>query len=226
MGNPAAQIYFNAAGRKGGLALWFWPILIQFFMGITACFQILEHASPWHEMKLLLFLGMFIHLPPQPSHPCRLQRLTLSRRLRQMNSYTRTPLYSVWAVVSFCRLLNLVALGSVQTINGIFGVTAPAMDLSYIAIVAARMWYAKKKPITPGPFTLGRWQKPIIIIAIVWVLFICHLVFPACLSDYGGEYELCSCYKWVYCAFCVGVVVCWGQEVRLLIDRPSLNALY
>lgn len=35
-GNPAAQIYFNAAGQKGGLALWFWAILVQFFTGITA----------------------------------------------------------------------------------------------------------------------------------------------------------------------------------------------
>jgi len=33
MGNPAAQIYFNAAGRMGGLALWFWAILVQFMTG-------------------------------------------------------------------------------------------------------------------------------------------------------------------------------------------------
>lgn len=33
MGNPAAQVFFNAAGRKGGLALWFWAVLVQFFTG-------------------------------------------------------------------------------------------------------------------------------------------------------------------------------------------------
>lgn len=33
MGNAAAQIYFNAGGRSGGLAMWFWAILIQFFTG-------------------------------------------------------------------------------------------------------------------------------------------------------------------------------------------------
>ncbi len=33
LGNPAAQVFFNAAGKKTGLALWFWPILIQFFTG-------------------------------------------------------------------------------------------------------------------------------------------------------------------------------------------------
>ncbi|KAK5262812.1 polyamine transporter tpo5, partial [Exophiala xenobiotica] len=31
LGNPAAQVFLNAAGKKTGLALWFWPILIQFF---------------------------------------------------------------------------------------------------------------------------------------------------------------------------------------------------
>ena len=94
-----------------------------------------------------------------------------------MNHYTQTPLYSVWAVVLFCCLLNLIALGSTQTINGIFGVTAPAMDLSYIAVIAARMYYEKEHPVKKGPFSLGRWQKPINLVAIIWVLFISVILF-------------------------------------------------
>jgi len=42
MGNPAAQIYFNAAGKRGGLAMWFWAILIQLFTGSSVspfCFS-------------------------------------------------------------------------------------------------------------------------------------------------------------------------------------------
>jgi LPXTG-motif cell wall-anchored protein len=94
-----------------------------------------------------------------------------------MNKYTQTPLYSVWAVVLFCCLLNLIGLGSTQTINGIFGVTAPAMDFSYIAVIGGRLWYEKDHPITPGPFRLGRWQKPINLIAIFWVIFISVVLF-------------------------------------------------
>lgn len=94
-----------------------------------------------------------------------------------MNGYTQTPLYSVWAVVIFCCILNLIALGNTQTINGIFGITAPAQDLSYIAVIAARLYYAKEHPIKYGPFTLGRWQKPINVIAIVWVIFISVILF-------------------------------------------------
>lgn len=103
--------------------------------------------------------------------------LNLDSVLRQMNSHTQTPLYSVWAVVVFCCLLNLIALGSTQTVNGIFGVTAPAMDLSYVAVLAARLYYEKQLPVKKGPFSLGRWQKPINIMAIVWVSFISVILF-------------------------------------------------
>ena len=96
-----------------------------------------------------------------------------------MNRHTQTPLYSVWAVVLFCCVLNLIVLGSTETINGIFGVTAPAMDLSYAAVIAARIYYEKSHPVKKGPFSLGRWQKPINIVAISWVLFISViLLFP------------------------------------------------
>ncbi|KIW60240.1 hypothetical protein PV05_00472 [Exophiala xenobiotica] len=155
LGNPAAQVFFNAAGKKTGLALWFWPILIQFFTGITAMLA---------DTRTCFALA-------------RDEALPLSRHLKKMNKYTQTPLFSVWAVVIFCCCLNLIALGSVQTINGIFGVTAPAMDLSYIAVIAGRLYYENKHPIAKGPFQLGRWQKPINYIAIVWTLFISVILF-------------------------------------------------
>ena len=100
-----------------------------------------------------------------------------SQQLRKMNRFTQTPLYSVWLVVIFCCLLNLIALGSVETINGIFGVTAPAMDFSYIAVIAGRLYYEKKHPIAKGPFQLGIWQKPINLIAIVWTIFVSVILF-------------------------------------------------
>jgi amino acid transporter len=94
-----------------------------------------------------------------------------------MSRHTQTPLFSVWLVVLFCSCLNLIALGSVQTINGIFGVTAPAMDLSYIAVIAARLYYKRDMPISKGPFDLGKWRKPINYIAIIWTLFISVILF-------------------------------------------------
>jgi amino acid transporter len=82
--------------------------------------------------------------------------------------------------VILCCLLNLIALGSPQTINSIFGITAPALDCSYMAVVALRLYYAdhkKSKVIRKGPFTLGRYQKPINYIALVWTVFVTVVLF-------------------------------------------------
>lgn len=96
-----------------------------------------------------------------------------------MNAKTQTPLYSVALVVCFCIVLNLIALGSTETINSIFGITAPALDCSYMAVVALRLIYSKEVNVRRGPFTLGRWRKPINIIALAWVAFITIvLLFP------------------------------------------------
>jgi len=35
-GLPAAQIFLNAGGKKGGTAMWFFVILVQFFTGCSA----------------------------------------------------------------------------------------------------------------------------------------------------------------------------------------------
>lgn len=97
-----------------------------------------------------------------------------------MNKKTHTPLNSVWLVVILCCLLNLIALGSPQAINSIFGITAPALDCSYMAVVALRLYYGnhlKIKTIRKGPFTLGRYQKPINLVALVWTVFITVVLF-------------------------------------------------
>lgn len=105
--------------------------------------------------------------------------LPFSDVLRKMNHYTQTPLNSVWVVVLLCCLLNLIGLGSAQTINGIFGITAPPMDLSYAAVIAAQLYYKKEMPISRGPFNLGKWRKPINYIATIWTVFISvSLLFP------------------------------------------------
>ena len=56
LGNPAAQVFLNAGGKPGGLAMWFWVILVQFFTGFSAmlsdtrtCFALArDEALPFH----------------------------------------------------------------------------------------------------------------------------------------------------------------------------------
>ena len=56
LGNPAAQVFMNAGGKAGGLAMWVWVILVQFFTGCSAmlsdtrtCFALArDEALPLH----------------------------------------------------------------------------------------------------------------------------------------------------------------------------------
>lgn len=82
-------------------------------------------------------------------------------------------------MAGICRLLNLIALGSVETINGIFGVIAPAIDMSQIIVIAGRLDCSDNISLEKGSFHLGRTQRPINIIPIAGVFCIyVTLFFP------------------------------------------------
>lgn len=195
LGNPAAQIFLNAAGRKGGLALWVWPVVIQFFTGKSPS-GIKENLTSLMSNMIRYYgdavrysnsicagkrwrAAFFSVSPHVLKRKTGITDCTFSV-LDRVNKRTQTPIYSVWLVVGLCCCLNLIALGSTQTINGIFGVAVPAMDISYIAVVAARLYFSNKQKDDSeivGPFSLGRWRKPINGIAITWALFIGVIMF-------------------------------------------------
>lgn len=83
----------------------------------------------------------------------------------------------MWLVVLFAILLNCIGIGSTQSVVAIFSITAPALDLSYIAVIFARIVYEKQVKFIEGPFTLGKYGRVINWVAIVWVLFISVVLF-------------------------------------------------
>ena len=88
-----------------------------------------------------------------------------------------TPVNAVWLVVCFCGCLDLIGIASRQTIVAIFSITAPALDLSYIAVIVAHRVYEKRVRFIEGPYTLGRWSKPVNAVAVTWVMFISVVLF-------------------------------------------------
>jgi amino acid transporter len=103
--------------------------------------------------------------------------LTLHSFWSKVNRFTDTPVNAVWLVVVFCTCLDLIAIGSTLTITAIFNITAPALDISYIAVIIAHRWYEGTVVFHPGPFTMGRWSKPVNAIAVTWVCFISVVLF-------------------------------------------------
>ncbi|KAL7274935.1 polyamine transporter tpo5 [Rhizina undulata] len=154
-GMPAAQIFLNAGGRLGGSVMWFFVILIQVFTGISAMLANTRMAYAFARDGAFPF----------------------SEFWSKVNPYTHTPINSVWLVVFCCTCLNLIGIGSTQTIVAIFNITAPALDLSYVAVILARIVYSSEVRFIEGPFTLGRWGRPLNWIAICWVTFISTVLF-------------------------------------------------
>ena len=76
-------------------------------------------------------------------------------------------------------VLNLIAIGSSQTATAIFNVTAPALDLSYVAVIFAHLLYGYKLDYVDErvQYSLGKWGKPVNILAITWVVFISVVLF-------------------------------------------------
>ncbi|TEY55058.1 hypothetical protein BOTCAL_0233g00010 [Botryotinia calthae] len=154
---PAAQIFLNAAGKNGGTVMWFFVILVQFCTGCSAMLADTRMAYAFARDGALPFSNFW----------------------SKVNPYTHTPLHSVWLIVLLTCALNTIAIGSTATIVAIFNITAPALDMSYAAVILARNIYASQVKFIPGPYTLGKWQKPINAIACTWVLFISVvLMFP------------------------------------------------
>lgn len=154
-GLPAAQIFLNAGGRRGGTVMWFWVILVQFFTGCSAMLADTRMAYAFS----------------------RDDALPLSRIWSTVNSYTQTPVNSVWLVVLLSCILVCIGIGSNQTVVSIFNITAPALDLSYIAVIFAFIIYRNRVPFIEGPFTLGKWGNFVRPMAIAWVCFISVVLF-------------------------------------------------
>jgi len=154
-GLPVAQIFFNAGGKTGGTIMWFFVMLVQFFTGCSAMLANARMAWAFARDAALPFSGFW----------------------SKVNSYTHTPVNAVWLVVVFCSCLDLIGIGSTLTIVAIFSITAPALDISYIAVIIAHRWYEDRVEFHPGPYTMGAWSKPVNVVAVTWVIFISVVLF-------------------------------------------------
>lgn len=154
-GLPVAQIFLNAGGRSGGTAMLFFVILVQFFTGASALLANARMTYAFARDEALPFSGFW----------------------SKVNNVTGTPVNAVWLVVTFCALLNLIGIGSTETITAIFNLCAPCLDLSYVAVLFAHQLYSGRVQFIEGPFTLGRWSRPMNVLAISWVVFISVVLF-------------------------------------------------
>ncbi|KAG1780030.1 amino acid/polyamine transporter I [Suillus placidus] len=152
IGQPMAQIFYNSFGQKGALALWSLVIVAQYMMG-SSC----------------LLVGS-----RQTFAFARDGGLPFSRYFYRINSYTKTPVNTVWLDALLSLAIGLLAFASTQAINAMFTLAVTSSYISYITPIVTR--FAFKNDFKPGPFNLGKFSFPVAAIAVSWMVFM-NIVF-------------------------------------------------
>ena len=88
----------------------------------------------------------------------------------RINHRTRTPTNSIWLAAVGAFILGLPYLYSAVAYAAVTSIAVIGLYVAYVAPVFLRLRAGDK--FQAGPWTLGRWSKPIGILATLWVVFI------------------------------------------------------
>ena len=147
-GVPPAQIWIDAVGQTGGLIILFLVVGAQFFCGMS---------SVTANSRMIYAFSRDGAVPA-------------SGFWHRINKRTRTPTNSIWLAAVGAFILGLPYLWSPVAYFAITSIAVIGLYVAYIAPVFLRVRLGDK--FKAGPWTLGRWGRPIGIVATIWVVFI------------------------------------------------------
>ncbi|MBA5224562.1 amino acid permease [Streptomyces griseoaurantiacus] len=147
-GVPPAQIFLDVLGTGGAKTLLLVVIIAMLFCGnaeVAACSRMVYAFS-------------------------RSRALPGWQNWRRVSTRTKTPTRAVWFAVVVPFLLALPALWSPAAYGAITAINAVGMTPAYGIPVYLSL--RKGRHYTPGPWTLGRWRRPVGITAVLYVVCI------------------------------------------------------
>jgi len=144
---PMAQIFLNSFGLKPTLAIWAVVIIVQYMMGSSILLAGSRQIFAFSRDRALPFSGL----------------------LYRINSYTQTPVNTVWFDVIFAILLGCLAFAGTQAINAVFALSVTALYVAYSIPISLRI--VSKNKLEPGPFSLGIWGIPVASLAVLFMVF-------------------------------------------------------
>ncbi len=187
---PAAQIFLDATNQGVGLFLLFIAIGAQFYCGMS---------SVTANSRMIYAFSRDGAVPG-------------SAFWHRINKRTRTPTNSIWLAVVAAFILWLPYLWNPFAYAAVISIAVIALYIAYVIPVFLRNRAGDS--FQRGPWHLGRWSRPIGIIAVTWVVFITILfilptAFPITLSNFNytiiatgtvgiatGVWWLVSAHKW------------------------------
>ncbi|KAF8961614.1 amino acid/polyamine transporter I [Flammula alnicola] len=144
---PMAQIFFNSFGQKPTLAIWAIVVIVQYMMGSSMLLAASRQTFAFSRDKALPFSGW----------------------LYRMNSYTETPVNTVWFDAILAIALGLLVFAGNQAINAVFALSVTGLYYAYSVPIAVR--FIGDNDFKPGPFNLGIFSLPVGVIAVLFMGF-------------------------------------------------------
>jgi amino acid permease (GABA permease) len=165
-GVPPAQIFIDATSLTVGKLLLLIAIGAQLFCGMS---------SVTANSRMIYAFSRDGALPG-------------SRLWHRVNKRTRTPTNAIWLAAGFAFILALPDLWNTAAYGAVTSIAVIGLYIAYVLPTFLRLRQGAN--FQRGPWHLGRWSKPIGIIAVVWVviisiLFVLPVFSPITLADFN-----------------------------------------
>ncbi|HEX5405662.1 MAG TPA: amino acid permease [Pseudonocardiaceae bacterium] len=196
-GVPPAQIFIDAVGATTGRFLLLIAVVAQLFCGM---------ASVTANSRMIYAFARDGALPG-------------SGFWHRINKRTRTPTNSVWLAVVGALILTLPSLWNSTAYAAVTSIAAVGLYVAYVIPVFLRV--LKGDRFEKGPWHLGRWGKPIGVVATAWVVFI----FILFMLPTGSPIKV-SNFNYTPVAFLVvlgGAAIWWFVSARKWFTGPRVQ---
>jgi amino acid transporter len=147
-GVPPAQIFIDAVGASLGKILLLVVVGAQLFCGMS---------SMTANSRMIYAFSRDGALPA-------------STLWHKINPKTRTPTNAIWLAAGGAFLLGLPYLWNATAYAAVTSIAVIGLYIAYVMPTFLRLLQGKR--FEPGPWHLGRWSRPIGIVAVAWVVFI------------------------------------------------------
>ncbi|MEU4196109.1 amino acid permease [Kribbella sp. NPDC026611] len=147
-GQPVAQIFLDAVGTVTAKLLLLIVIGAQLFCGMS---------SVTANSRMIYAFSRDGALPG-------------SAFWHKINHRTRTPTNAIWLAAGAAFLLGLPYLWNTTAYAAVTSIAVIGLYIAYVLPTLLRLLQGSN--FQPGPWNLGRWSRPIGVVAIVWVVFI------------------------------------------------------
>jgi amino acid transporter len=146
-GVPPAQIFVDAVGFTGAKLLLLVVIVAQLFCGMS---------SITANSRMIYAFSRDGALPA-------------SSFWHRINPSTRTPTNAIWLGAAGAFILGLPYLFNATAYAAVTSIAVIGLYIAYVTPTFLRL--RRGEDFQRGPWHLGRWSRPIGIIAVVWVVF-------------------------------------------------------